>query len=266
VQEEYSSNPEIARAQKAYYTRLKELLKEKQWMAQVAHIIEEYQLKIRNVNRHAQLDEMELRKSRKNIVAMIKMEKQAKLQKELEAALESLKKLELTSAALSGKMTELTQTKMGLRSTIQKIQRAVTSSPHGMNSGTLLQLEEAVKPGAEDQSLSDKVAANESAKQLFANLLELVSHSKEGDKATAQETVHHHTQAHRPIPAEERETSHQSSESLDNDLAGVSSRAAAIATKYANEENRRMHTNLPLRTLAVKDFKRSSDDDDDFLD
>jgi len=234
-------------------------------MVQVSRIIDEYQLKIRNVNRHAQLDESELRKSRKNIVTMIKAEKQAKLQKELEAALVSLKKLEFTSSALNGKMTELAQTKMGLRSTIQKIQRAVNSGAaagaqlNAGAAGALLQMDEALKGSADEPTLSDKIAANESAKQLFANLIEMVSQSKQEDKSGSAEMLHHHAEAH--TPSHRRAEREKGEGDEEPDLGGMSSRAAEIASKYATEENRRLHTNLPLRTLSAMDYKKSSDDD-----
>jgi len=259
IQEEYSSNPSIARAQRAYYSKLKELVKEKRWMAEVSRIIEEYNFKIRNVNKHAAATERELRKSRKDIVGMIKAEKQAKLQKELEAALESLQKLEATSQALNGKMQELTQTKLGLKQTITKIQRVISSSGGGGGSGSMLELQEVVKPTADEQQYADKVAANESAKKLFGSLLELVGKSGLGGRLSNTQ------RSRRPTISIDldraREEEEQESVAPADDLSSISSRAAAIAAKYAKEENDHLHTNLPLRTLSVREYKKASDDD-----
>jgi len=258
IQEEYSSNPSIARAQRAYYSKLKELVKEKRWMAEVSRIIEEYNFKIRNVNKHAAATERELRKSRKDIVDMIKSEKQAKLQKELEAALESLQKLEATSQALTGKMQELTQTKLGLKQTISKIQRVIGSGGGG-SAGSMLELQEVVKPTADEQQYADKVAANESAKKLFGSLLELVG------KAGLHGRLANKQRLRRPTISIDldraREEEEQESVGPADDLSSISSRAAAIAAKYAKEENDHLHTNLPLRTLSVREYKKSSDDD-----
>jgi hypothetical protein len=254
IQEEYSSNPSIARAQKAYYAKLKELMKEKRWMAEVTRIVEEYNYKIKNVNKHASSTERELRKSRKDIVEMIKSEKQAKLQQELEAALESLQKLEATSNALNGKMQELTQTKLGLKQTISKIQRVIThSSP-----GALLELQEVMKPTSDEQQYAEKMDANESAKKLFGSLLELVS--KSGVSQRLAQQVRHHSR--RPVVSfgSDQEEDNQE-QSAHTDLNSISDRAAAIAAKYATEENHRMHTNLPLRALSAREYKKASDDD-----
>jgi predicted nucleic acid-binding Zn-ribbon protein len=247
VQEDLSSNPEIARAQKEFYSKTQEVAREKRWVAEVRRIIDEYNGKIRNVQRHTQITEAELRKSRKTIVTMIKASKQAKLEKELQAALESLKKLESTSLALNGKMSELTQTKLGLKATIGKIQQVITHSSRA-GSAVMMQLQEAVKPTSDELRLMEQEAANQGAKTLFGSLIQLVN------EAHGRHQMHHQAR----VVAKATKATKPEPEALLSD-ADISVRAAAIAAKYADEENQRLHTNLPLRALAVTDLESDSD-------
>jgi len=189
---------------------------------------------------------------------MIKSEKQTKLQQELEAALESLQKLEATSQALNGKMQELTQTKLGLKQTITKIQRVITHSGGGSSGGALLELQEAIKPSSDEQRYAEKMDANESAKKLFGSLLELVSKSGLSSRLSTKSRASLHKSS--VSFDEDRNENHEQSSHAE-DLASISDRAAAIASKYMAEENKNMHTNLNLRALSAREYKKTGDDD-----
>jgi hypothetical protein len=257
---EYSSNPEVARAQKHYYEKQDEVLREKRWVAEVERIIAEYQYKIKNVQKHTRIEQAQMRKDKKSIMAMIKAEKSAKLEAELHAALESLKKLETTSSALNSKMTELTQTKTGLRHTISKIQRVIGSSPSSIaSSSSLMEVGETVDP----EQVNAREEANNGAKQLFSNLLELLGKTKQRHRAMSTshlaDSLQQRMRRSRRAPASEEEDHRP-------DLSHISARASAIAQKYATEENNRLHTNLPLRALSAREYKKADEDRDDFLD
>jgi len=248
--QELSSNPQIAAAQQAFYAKTQEVVQEKQWVAQVKQIIHEYQHKIKNVQKHTHLTEAELRKSRKSIVAMIKAEKQAKLEQELKAALDSLKKLETTSQHLTGKMSELTHTKLGLRAVIAKIQHAVHLKP---NSPTFVALQEVIKPSPLELSVVQE-QANRGAKDLFGSLLQLVN-----------EVHANHLEHERQHELEDKKTvkataQEDNDEGETNDLQDVSDRVAQIAAKYADEENDRLHAKLSLRGLSAKEYEIDEDD------
>jgi len=259
---EYSSNPEVARAQKHYYDKQDEVLREKRWVAEVERIIAEYQYKIKNVQKHTRLEQAQMRKDKKSIMGMIKAEKSAKLEAELHAALESLKKLETTSSALNSKMTELTQTKAGLRSTITKIQRVIGSSPSSIaSSSSLIDVGETVA----DEHLNAQEDANNGAKQLFSSLLELLGKTKQRHQSMASaRTVLAQKLAQRL--GRRSRSSQNGDQEREPDISHISARASAIAQKYAMEENQRLHTKLPLRALAAREYKRADEDRDDFLD
>jgi len=267
-QEEYSSNPQIARAQKEFYEKQKEVTRERQWILEVRRIIDEYNLKIKNVQRHLYLSQGELNKSRKNIVDMIKAEKQAKLEKELQAALESLQKLESTSSALNYKMSELAQTKLGLKNTIKKIQHVIGSNPAMAGSRSLMQLSEVIKTSPDEEKFQAQVAANNHAKQLFTNLLQLVSkahlHTEKPSKPSRELKLRQHARAPRGVTLafdDDEDEKDNAQQGGDDEVNAISSRASAIASKYAQEENKRLHLNLPLRALSAREYKKAGDDD-----
>lgn len=120
-----SSDPQLAAAQRAFWRKHQEILRERQWVEKVRMIIGDYQRKLANVVQHSQQQASSLMQDKQQILEIIKRQREKKLEAELTAALQSLQQLEGTSSVLAAKINQLGATKVGLAQTITQIQSAL---------------------------------------------------------------------------------------------------------------------------------------------
>jgi len=191
AEEVFDLDPDIKSRQEVYYKKKHDIEAQKDWMMKVRRIIRDYQNKVFNVQAAVSLGERELATEKKQIQSMIRRKKTERLRGELTAALSALKQLEGNSSELSQKITDLSNTKSGLRATILRIHAALgkTTDDDALdNSPRFAEL------ASHDEHVENMDKTNTDVKNLFSSLLAYVNNvhpesdaEREGEREAHEE-------------------------------------------------------------------------------